>query len=278
MWRRILATAPARLAIELAALIAVELLVALALKPLPAAMRPAAGVLVGVPALVAAYGLLVRTLERRPVTELAPGGALRELGVGLLLGAALFSLTIGVIALAGGYVVTEVGSPLALVPPLTMAVASGVTEEILARGVVFRLLEEWLGTWMALAISAALFGLAHVANPHATPASAAAIAAEAGVLLATAYMLTRRLWLAIGLHAAWNWTQGAVFGVAVSGVQIRGWLHGELRGPDWLSGGAFGAEASLVAVAVGCGAAVVLLVRSIRTHGIKRFRLRGGPP
>ncbi len=263
-----LRTAPARLALELVALVAAGIVIGLALGPLPAAARPALGMLVGVPALVALYVLLVHKLERRQVTELGGARAARELGAGLVLGAGLFAATIGIIALLGGYVVTGAASPWALLPPVTMAVTSGVTEELIARGVVFRILEEWLGTWAALAISAALFGLAHRANPHATWASAAGIAAEAGLLLAAAYMLTRRLWLAIGLHAAWNWTQAAVFGVAVSGAEIHGWLRGELRGPDWLSGGAFGPEASVVAVAVGGTAALVLLARAVRAHGI----------
>jgi len=273
MWRRILARAPARLGIELVALIAVGLVVSLAVKPLPAPWRAALGTAVGVPLMIAVYVLLVRKLERRPVTELGLERAGRELGLGLALGAALFSLVIGIIALFGGYSVESVGSPLALLPPITMAVSSGVSEEIVTRGVLFRLLEEWLGTWAALAISAALFGLAHLGNPNATVASAVAIAAEAGVLLATAYMVTRRLWLAIGLHAAWNWTQGALFGVAVSGVRVEGWLHGDLHGPDWLSGGAFGAEASVVAVVVGGAAAAVLLWRAGR---LGRIRRRGG--
>ena len=72
--------------------------------------------------------------------------------------------------------------------------------------------------------------------------SAIAIMLEAGVLLGSAYFLTRRLWLPIGLHIGWNFTQGGVFGIAVSGHPSSGLLQAVLSGPTWLSGGAFGAN------------------------------------
>jgi hypothetical protein len=132
------------------------------------------------------------------------------------------------------------------------------------RGIVFRISEELVGTWGSLAISAGLFGVLHLANPHATLTAAVAIALEAGVLLAAAYLVTRRLWFAIGLHAGWNFTQGGIFGVAVSGFEAKGLLKGSLSGPPWLSGGEFGAEASLIAVAVCVSAALPLLLFAAR--------------
>ena len=79
-------------------------------------------------------------------------------------------------------------------------------------------------------------------NPEATWIAVLCIAVEAGVLLAAAYITTRRLWLPIGLHFAWNFTQGGIFGVPVSGFRVRGLLKSTLTGPELLSGGAFGAE------------------------------------
>jgi membrane protease YdiL (CAAX protease family) len=221
-----------------------------------------------VPASAAAYIALVRWLERRQVSELAGPRAGQELAVGLGAGAATFGLTIGVIAALGGYSVDGVGPASVLSAHMAMAVESGFVEELVTRGVIFRLLEEWLGTWAALAISAALFGLGHIRNPHATVWSAVAIAVEAGTLLAAAYMLTRRLWLAIGFHAAWNYTQGAIFGVAVSGHTMQGLLHGQMRGPAWLSGGEFGAEASVVAVVVCTSIAAWMLRRAVLAKGV----------
>jgi membrane protease YdiL (CAAX protease family) len=272
---RILRAAPSRLILELGAIVATVALVRLACKSVPAFTRapPPVGFAIFtaflVPAVLAMYVGLIRGLERRPVVELALHGALRELGVGLLYGAGLFSATIGVIALLGGYHVEGTEPPLVLLGSVAMGVQSGFVEEIITRGIIFRLLDEWLGTWAALGISSALFGLFHIANPHATAWSAVAIALEAGTLLAAAYLLTRRLWMPIGLHAAWNYTQGAIFGVAVSGSRVKGLLHGSVTGPAWLSGGEFGAEASVVAVLSCFLLAAWFLFRVVQAGGTK---------
>jgi uncharacterized protein len=90
--------------------------------------------------------------------------------------------------------------------------------------------------------------------------SSTAISLEAGVMLAAAYMVTRRVWLAIGIHIAWNFAQSGIFGVATSGVESAGYLQGNLNGPTILSGGTFGPEASIVAVVV-CFAAGLYMLR-----------------
>ncbi|QJQ33248.1 CPBP family intramembrane metalloprotease [Sphingomonas lacunae] len=196
------------------------------------------------------YWLFVRYVERKPVTDLATGGALREWGTGVVLGFAAMALSIGVIAVLGGYVITGTNPVSVLVPVLGMAIMAGVWEEILFRGILFRFTEQWLGSWFALVFTSALFGLAHIANPAATWLSSAAIALEAGILLGALYMLTRRLWAVIGLHMAWNFTQGGIFGVAVSGGETRGLIASQMQGHPLLTGGDFGAEASLPAMVV----------------------------
>jgi len=143
------------------------------------------------------------------------------------------------------------------------------------RGIIFRIIEESLGTWIALVLSAILFGAMHLGNPNATVSSALAIALEAGLLLAACYVLTRRLWLAIGLHLAWNFTQGGIFGVAVSGTTPMGILQSTLTGPDFLSGGAFGAEASIFAVVVCTSGFIFVIVKAYRKgHITKPYWLR----
>jgi hypothetical protein len=71
------------------------------------------------------------------------------------------------------------------------------------------------------------------------------------LLLGAAYLLTRRLWLAMGIHSGWNFTQGWIFSVPVSGGKApEGLLLTTRHGPEWLTGGAFGLEASAVAMVV----------------------------
>lgn len=222
------------------------------------ANRWAKPLLMGLTALVG-YGAFVRLVERRQATELAGDGAGRELAAGLAIGLGLFSTVIGALWLMGYYTVTGSNPVEVMGPVLAVSIMAGVTEELLIRGLAFRILEAWLGSWIALALTAALFGALHLPNPGATLTSATAIALEAGVMLAAAFMLTRRLWLAIGIHAGWNFTQTGLFGVATSGQAGTGLLKGELSGPVWLSGGNFGPEASAVAVVVCVAMGLTLL-------------------
>ena len=117
---------------------------------------------------------------------------------------------------------------------------------------------------MALLFSALFFGAAHLNNPGATLWAGLAIAIEAGILLALIYLVTRSLWVCIGLHAAWNFMQGTVYGIPVSGTRADGWLVSTRSGPDWLSGGVFGAEASVVALALCSLASIALLAVALR--------------
>jgi len=209
---------------------------------------------------VAVYVAFCRWIEGRPsAAELAPAHMAVELPIGLAIGLLLFSTVVGVIAAFGGYRVIGHNGPQVLVPALAISILSGFTEEIFFRGFFFRLTEQWLGTWIALVLSAALFGALHLGNPNASLLAAAAIMLEAGIMLAAIYMLTRRLWMAIGLHAAWNFAQGGIYGIAVSGGAMDGLLRPDMRGSDLLTGGAFGAEASLPAIVVATAFGLALL-------------------
>jgi len=211
-----------------------------------------------------AYVAFTRLVEQRPAVEFDRKGWLAELAVGVVIGAILFAAVVGVIALAGGYRIIGTRPLSVLYPIIGISIVSGVTEEIMLRGIFFRIVEGWLGSWIALLLSAALFGALHLGNPNASLIAGGAIAVEAGVMLAAVFMLTRRLWAAIGLHAAWNFTQGGIFGIAVSGFDTAGLFQPQISGPAWLTGGEFGAEASLPAVAICSAFGVGLLLLAYR--------------
>lgn len=179
-----------------------------------------------------------------------------------MLSAAIFSLTAGILWLPGFFRVSGLNEWIVIVPTLGLAVFHGVFEELLIRGIVFRIMEESLGTWLALGLSALIFGALHLANPNAGRWGAAAIATEAGIPLAAGFVLTRRLWVPIGMHIAWNLVQGGIFGVAVSGNNARGLLRATLAGLDLLTGGTFGAEASILVVLASLGLGILLLWRA----------------
>jgi len=155
-----------------------------------------------------------------------------------------------------------------------VGLGAGIGEEIMFRGVLFRIVEEGLGTWWALAISALLFGALHIANPGATLWSSAAIAIEAGLLFGLLYHVTRSLAICMGVHAAWNFAQGTIYGIPVSGARADGWLVSTRSGPDWLSGGVFGAEASVVALGLCTLCSLGLLVVALRRGSIVPPRWR----
>lgn len=212
------------------------------------------------------YACIVHVTERRPVTELSlhkPAG--RELGAGLLLGFGLYSACILILMALGNYRVDGIGHWHILIAGMAAPLATGVFEELLFRGGVFRLAEEWFGTWAALVISSLLFGFAHYNADGVTLQGLLSISTWAGLLLAATYLLTRRLWLGIGLHAAWNYTQGSVYSGIVSGnTPPEGLLKSHLQGPEWLTGGTFGVEGSLVALLVCSGVGLWMLVKAVQ--------------
>ena len=217
------------------------------------------------------YKLAIRHLGEHPRDDLPMAGAPKGLGLGLAFGFVIFSIVVGVAAIVDVYNIIGEGGTSQLVPVLlAVAVLPGFMEELLFRGILFRWLEEFAGSWFALALTSALFGFAHLFNPNATALSSFAIALEAGVLLGGAYMLTRNLWMAIGLHAAWNFTQGWIFDVPVSGTDQDGMVEAQLSGPELLSGGAFGLEASLIAMVLATAAGVALVVLAVRRGELVR--------
>jgi uncharacterized protein len=209
------------------------------------------------------------TTGRSPVEiGFDPRYALRDLAVGAALGALLFSAVVVELALGGYYRITAVHVTPQLAAAALLLIAGAVTEELLFRGVIFRLIEEWAGTWIALAVSAILFGAVHAANPGATWVSSSAIALEAGVLLAAAFVVTRNLWLPIGLHFAWNFLEGPIYGTQVSGhTFVTSALAAQLHGPVILTGGSFGPEAGLPAM-VTCLVAAALLLAYAGRHSL----------
>ena len=217
---------------------------------------------------LAGYWKLMRLVRGRAVCELAGPGRLRELGAGLVWGTALICAVFAVLAAMGAYRIAAVGWDKGILIGLVAGIMGGVGEELLFRGVLLRLLEAWLGSWWALAVTAVLFGVMHLSNAGATPIGAAAIALEAGILLGACYLVTRRLWLAIGLHAAWNFVQGGIFGSDISGTGSgRGLFEASFSGPDLLTGGSVGIEGSLVAVVI-CTATGLLMVAVVRRRGL----------
>ena len=222
------------------------------------------------PPVFGAYLVGYRYIEGRRPPEIAGLISFKEFFGGLALGVTLFSAVIVVLWLLRVYHLQARGTTAGLGAGALAALLAATVEETLIRGFLFRIVQMVGGIWIALIISSAFFGAAHAFNPGATVTSSLAIALEAGVLLAAAYVLTGRLWFPMGLHAGWNFSEGSLYGLSVSGFTAKNALtQGSLSGPVILTGGAFGPEASIVAVLLCFGAATHLLSRAAKRGRIQ---------
>lgn len=205
-------------------------------------------------AMLVLYALFVRWFERHPAQDLPFPKLAADTGKGFLIGILYFVVVAGVMWLCGIYKVTGTGTdqPELVISAFFLFFGVGVAEEIMFRGVLFRWIDEKWGFPIALAVSALLFGIMHLGQPNATWWSSAAIAIEAGLLLGAAYKWSGTLWLPIGIHWAWNFCQGNVFGFPVSGSDAGvSLIQSAVEGPELLTGGLFGAEASIISVILG---------------------------
>lgn len=217
---------------------------------------------------MAGYWAYVHWYEKRDATELR----LRPVSL-LLSGAAgfgLMAIPIAALFAIGAYDLVSVrGISSALVGPAVLIVIAATLEELVFRCLLFRVLERSWGTWFALVLQALLFALQHLGNMESGGASDVVVmlvsVTLAGLLWAVVFILTRNLWATAANHAAWNFT------ILLCGVPLSGnddWrtispLTSRYAGPDWLTGGMFGPESSLLAIA-STTLAVALLLRVAR--------------
>jgi len=208
--------------------------------------------------------------------SLSFGGKARMMGIGWAVSVVNFLAIIVCLFLCGYYrIVTvefDVASQLSW---LSLFLLVGVVEEVIFRGILFRLITDKWNIAVGLTTSSLLFGLAHLGNPGATLWAALAIALASGWLFGMAYAYHQTIWVPIGMHWAWNYLEGGVFGCAVSGTPLdyRPLITPRISGTDLLSGGAFGPEASIICVAIGIGISIVYTVLYIK----KRKKLGAEP-
>jgi membrane protease YdiL (CAAX protease family) len=202
-----------------------------------------------------------RTEQRQTLAELALPGAAREAVAGIVLGASLGLIVAGLLAVAGAFNVTGSNDWTIMLKTLPEQVMVAIFEELIFRAVLFRLIEQRWGARTALISSFILFAIAHLPN-EGVSVLAVVITGVAGTTMSAAYLLTRRLWLPIGLHFGWNYLFDGVFAVPVSGHAARGWLQVSMPGPEWLSGGHYGVEASAATLIVWAAATLILLRRA----------------
>ncbi len=231
----------------------------------------------GTAGLLAASLLMTRFADRRPLRSLGlvlrPGRLPdRDFLLGCLIAFAQLGLLLSIeVACGWTRIVSLHWDGRVLLGGVGLFLGVAFLEEMLSRGYLFQTLEALCGGWksgrrgapssgaiIALALTSIGFGLMHAGNPNAS-APAVVLLVLAGVELGVAYLVTRRLWLPIGLHFAWNLAEGTVFGFPVSGQEVASLLQLERSGPLLWTGGAFGPEAGVFAIPVSLGNIALML-------------------
>jgi membrane protease YdiL (CAAX protease family) len=218
-------------------------------------------------ALLVAHWVLLRFVEHRPWAFVRLG-SFEARPRALATGAALGTLAIGVpsLVLLGVHwlavrpPVTEAAWPRFLLVTLLIFPPAALLEELMFRGYAFAVLRESWGWRWTLVVTSIIFGLLHLGNPGVTPLAIVSVTL-AGAWLAGVLLVTESLYAAWMAHFAWNWVMSALLHTEVSGLQlpVPGYRVVD-AGPDWLTGGAWGPEGGVLAIA-GMAAVMAVLLR-----------------
>lgn len=222
-------------------------------------------------AVISAYIYFFEKFEKRNIKEFSVKGICKSIIIGMLIGAVLQGLTILVIVLYGGFEIVSFNPISNMITPFVIAFSVAIFEEILIRGIIFRIIEEKLGSYISLLISAIIFGALHLANPNSTIISALCVGMEAGILLGVSYIYSRNLWFPIAIHFAWNFVQSGIFGAITSGYEkSSSLLTTKITGIPIITGGEFGPEGTIQAIAF-CFLASFILLQVCKNRIIKPF-------
>lgn len=169
------------------------------------------------------------------------------MAIGLVFGAASISSVYFVLLLSGHIEVIEVSFKNSndLLVGLILFLVVGFSEEVLFRGYIMHVIDIFKKPWVTVFFSSVLFSLAHIGNPNLTSLGLINIG-FVGILFAQMFIKTKSLWMAIGYHITWNYFQGNILGLPVSGLDTSSIISSQVVKHDILSGGAFGPEGGLI--------------------------------
>jgi membrane protease YdiL (CAAX protease family) len=218
--------------------------------------------------LLTSYYLFSRYYERRRPVEIA----VRNLPVTLLGGFALgflaISLAIFILYLLGCYRIIGLSTANYSLKLFTLLLTAALVEDLLTRGLIIRVLENWLGTYITLWI-AMLIETMHVFNPNSTLFSTL-MDLGWGFTMAMLYVYTKRIWLPFFFHVGWNFAQ-PFYGSNLTGLEDMGTiLQSKFKGPTLLTGGKVGVEASVFTVLILLAIGIVFFYRAKKEGKIVR--------
>ncbi|RMA58070.1 CPBP family intramembrane glutamic endopeptidase [Ulvibacter antarcticus] len=223
--------------------------------------------------LLATYYYLFKFYEKRQIFELSKKNILKVLTGGFLLGFSILSFVILILYLLGYYKIIEFAGFSYFLAPFSFLVIAALIEEILFRAILYRILENWIGTYIVLIIISILFELPHIFNDNVT-----LLSVLLGLLFGFAhgimYTYTKRIWLPFAFHLGWNFAQ-PFYGSNLSGIQDVGTIFSaEFNGPELITGSIYGIEDSILSIFLLLLLCIVFLRLSIKENKIVRNKLQ----
>jgi membrane protease YdiL (CAAX protease family) len=196
-----------------------------------------------------AFILYTKYIEKRKSQEILVKGWLGEIGIGFLVSLILVCIVVCVLFFSKYFIVSSIINNKRFFLDLFVKFFMGAfIEELIFRLIIYKLTEELLGTWIALLIQVLLFGFAHGLNDNATLFTTFSVVIVGGLVYCAAYIYTRSLWLPLGFHFGWNFSQSGIFSMPNSGTPYEGLLLTNISGPEWMTGGNWGIEGSYIAI------------------------------
>jgi CAAX protease family protein len=217
------------------------------------------------------YILFVRLFEKRKAEELSFKRLLPDILKGTLWGIISIGGILIILALFGVFTITGINKEVNMYQMILMLFLLSVTEEILYRGLLHRLIEKWHSIGLALIVSSSLFSIMHFSNDHYNLYSFLSVI-SGGMIMGLIYSKTRSLWWPIWAHFSWNYTQ-VILGIRLSGTDVFNNLsifRTSLTGNDLLTGGEFGLENSIITIFYTIVTATVLWILAIKNKSRKQ--------
>ncbi|WP_281846499.1 CPBP family intramembrane glutamic endopeptidase [Olleya namhaensis] len=226
---------------------------------------------ISVAVLLCTYYYLFQLYEKRKISELSKKNLLTELLGGFTLGFSILSLVILVLYLFDFYQVISFSGFSYFLAPFSFLVIAALMEEIFFRAILYRILENWIGTYITLFVISILFELPHIFNDNVTILSVV-LGLLFGFVHGIMFTYTKRIWLPFAFHLGWNFAQ-PFYGSNLSGIDDVGTiLNADFNGPDLITGSAYGIEDSILSIGFLLVICIFFLFLSIRGNKIKPLK------
>lgn len=217
--------------------------------------------------LLITYIQFFQKFEKRKIKELSGKSFGSNLITGLVIGIVLQTLVMSIIYFNDGIEIIYVNSFKTVLPGLFVSLALAIMQEVIFRGIILRLFEENLGSYIALLISAILFGLIHFFTRDSSLLLATTI--QGGFLIGAAYIYSKNLWLSIAINFSLSFMQTGVFGNSTLQKTLNSsWLNMKIKGSEYITGGSVGIEDSIQATLLCLVLAIVFIILAERKNKI----------